>query len=70
MKRHQAVAASLSLALLCPVLATAQLDPRLAAGLRWRCIGPFRGGRTVAAVGIPGQRHEFLIGVNHGINGI
>ena len=31
-----------------------------------RCIGPYRGGRTVAAVGIPGERHEFLIGVNHG----
>ena len=46
--------------------AHAQLDERVMAGLRWRCIGPFRGGRTVAAVGIPGERHEFLIGVNHG----
>jgi photosystem II stability/assembly factor-like uncharacterized protein len=60
------IAASLSLGLLLPPTAQAQLDARVTAGLRWRCIGPFRGGRTVAAVGIPGQRHEFLIGVNHG----
>lgn len=44
----------------------AQVDERVFQDLRWRCIGPFRGGRTVAAVGVPGQRHEFLIGVNHG----
>jgi len=24
--------------------------------LRWRMIGPFRGGRTVAATGVPGSR--------------
>lgn len=34
--------------------------------LKWRCIGPHRGGRTVGAVGIPGKDNEFLIGVNHG----
>src|SRR5260221_14797037 len=60
------VAASLSLGSLLPATAHAQLDARVTAGLRWRCIGPFRGGRTVAAVGIPGQHHQFLIGVNHG----
>ncbi|MCE9626538.1 MAG: glycoside hydrolase, partial [Candidatus Eisenbacteria bacterium] len=47
-------------------LAHAQVDERAWQDLRWRCIGPFRGGRTVAAVGVPGERHEFLIGVNHG----
>jgi photosystem II stability/assembly factor-like uncharacterized protein len=48
-------------------LARAQaLEPQVLSGLRWRCIGPFRGGRTVAALGVPGQRHEFLIGVNNG----
>lgn len=34
--------------------------------LHWRCIGPFRGGRTVAAVGIPGRPHHYYIGVNNG----
>lgn len=49
-----------------PLVVHAQTDARVMDGLRWRCIGPFRGGRTVAAVGVAGQRHEFLIGVNHG----
>lgn len=42
------------------------VDPSLLAPLRWRCIGPFRGGRTVAAVGVPQQRGLFYIGVNNG----
>jgi photosystem II stability/assembly factor-like uncharacterized protein len=41
-------------------------DPSLFGGLRWRCIGPHRGGRTVGAVGVPGQRGVFYIGVNDG----
>ncbi len=31
------------------------VDPALLNGLRWRCIGPFRGGRTVAACGVPSK---------------
>ena len=54
------------LLLVVPVSVHAQLDARVMAGLRWRCIGPYRGGRTVAAVGVPGERHHFLMGVNHG----
>jgi photosystem II stability/assembly factor-like uncharacterized protein len=34
--------------------------------LRWRCIGPHRGGRTVGAVGAPQQPGTFYIGVNNG----
>ena len=41
-------------------------DPRLFAELRWRCIGPFRGGRTVAGAGIPSRPNVFFIGVNNG----
>src|SRR5713226_357722 len=41
-------------------------DSSLYAGLRWRMIGPFRGGRTVAAAGIPAQPNVFYIGVNNG----
>jgi photosystem II stability/assembly factor-like uncharacterized protein len=44
----------------------AQVDPALFGDLRWRHIGPFRGGRTVAAVGIPSQPNVFYIGVNNG----
>jgi photosystem II stability/assembly factor-like uncharacterized protein len=42
------------------------LDPGLLSTLRWRLIGPFRGGRTVAAVGVPGQPDVFYVGVNNG----
>jgi photosystem II stability/assembly factor-like uncharacterized protein len=46
--------------------AGAGLDPGLLSNLRWRLIGPFRGGRTVAAVGVPGQPDVFYMGVNDG----
>lgn len=44
----------------------AQVDPARFGEMRWRHIGPFRGGRTVAAVGIPSQPNVFFIGVNNG----
>lgn len=44
----------------------ADIDSRNYQELRWRCIGPFRGGRTVGATGIPGHPNEFLIGVCNG----
>src|SRR5437868_15458266 len=43
-----------------------QLTPKLYDSMRWRMIGPFRGGRTVGAVGVPGQPNVFYIGVNNG----
>src|SRR5438094_10408254 len=43
-----------------------QLDPNHFAEMRWRMIGPFRGGRTVAGVGVRGQPNVFYIGVNNG----
>ena len=39
---------------------------RLFSEMRWRCIGPFRGGRTVGATGVRGQPNVFYIGVNNG----
>jgi photosystem II stability/assembly factor-like uncharacterized protein len=41
-------------------------DPALYAPLKWRCIGPFRGGRTVGATGVPGRPNLFYVGVNNG----
>src|SRR5437667_12086971 len=52
--------------LLVAVALGAQVDPALYAGLRWRHIGPFRGGRTVGAAGVPQQPNVFYIGVNNG----
>lgn len=43
-------------------------DPRLFAEMRWRCIGPFRGGRTVAISGVPHQPNVFyMAAVNGGV---
>src|SRR5947208_7472465 len=42
------------------------IDSSLYAPLQWRCIGPFRGGRTVGATGVPGKPNVFYIGVNNG----
>lgn len=42
------------------------LPSRLYQEMRWRMIGPFRGGRTVGAAGIPDQPNVFYIGVNNG----
>jgi photosystem II stability/assembly factor-like uncharacterized protein len=57
-----------SLCLLClPALSIAQApDSTVFHELHYRMIGPFRGGRTVAAVGIPDQPNVFYIGVNNG----
>ena len=39
-----------------------QLDPMLTAGLRWRSIGPPRGGRSIAASGVKGRPTEAYFG--------
>ena len=43
-----------------------QVSPSTLSGLRWRMVGPFRGGRTIGAVGVPQQPNVFYIGVNNG----
>jgi photosystem II stability/assembly factor-like uncharacterized protein len=46
----------------------AGINPALFQELHWRNIGPFRGGRTKAAAGIPSQPNVFYIGaVNGGV---
>ena len=42
------------------------IDTSLFANLRWRMIGPHRGGRTVGGCGVPQQPNVFYIGVNNG----
>lgn len=34
--------------------------------MKWRCIGPFRGGRTIGACGVIGHPNVFYMGVNDG----
>jgi photosystem II stability/assembly factor-like uncharacterized protein len=44
------------------------LSSNLYSGLRWRLLGPFRGGRVAAATGVPGRPNEFYFGsVNGGV---
>jgi photosystem II stability/assembly factor-like uncharacterized protein len=46
----------------------ATVPASLYSGLRWRMLGPFRGGRVAAATGVPGRPHEFYFGaVNGGV---
>jgi photosystem II stability/assembly factor-like uncharacterized protein len=52
--------------MLTPLLIGEPIDTKLYAGLRWRCIGPHRAGRTVGASGVPGKPNVFYIGVNNG----
>ena len=52
--------------LISAALASAQPPVSFDSALRWRMIGPFRGGRTVAASGIPADPATYYIGVNNG----
>src|SRR6478609_3445384 len=58
------------LLLLCSLLAlqsfAQSVEPSLYNSMKWRMIGPHRGGRTVGAVGVPQQPNVFYIGVNNG----
>src|SRR6185295_5906673 len=48
--------------------AAVSFDPALFREFAWRNIGPFRGGRTKAAAGIPSQPSVFYVGaVNGGV---
>ncbi|HEU5452645.1 MAG TPA: glycoside hydrolase, partial [Terriglobales bacterium] len=45
-----------------------QITPQLYGGMKWRGIGPYRGGRTKAGVGVPSQPNVFYIAaVNGGV---
>src|SRR5580704_8391526 len=64
-------AAVLALAASMPLLAqapagSAAIDSSLYQGLHWRGIGPYRGGRSVAVVGVPGEPYTFYFGASAG----
>src|SRR5215207_7349472 len=44
----------------------AQVDTSLFAGLRWRSIGPSRGGRSQAVAGSAARPHEYYFGATGG----
>src|SRR4249920_3130466 len=50
------------------VYAQAGMSPSLYSGLKWRMLGPFRGGRVDAVSGVPGKPNVFYMGaVNGGV---
>ena len=60
-----ASAPSLAFILLMPCLASAagsDINPALLQGMKWRQIGPFRGGRVVAVSGVPGDPSTWYFG--------
>ena len=63
--------AFLLLTILLPILPTnvavaESVPPELMNGLKWRMIGPFRGGRAVAVAGVPGDSATFYFGSVNG----
>ena len=49
-----------------PATSAQSVNPELFQGMRWRMIGPFRGGRTIAITGIPGKPNVFYMAPNNG----
>ena len=57
-----------SLVLAAAPLRALDVDPTPFRELRWRSIGPFRGGRVLAVAGVPGEPQHFYFGsVNGGV---
>ncbi len=46
--------------------ATVKFDQQLYEGLKWRSIGPFRGGRSAAVTSVPGKANLFYFGATGG----
>src|ERR1039458_210657 len=66
-KRRPSMRFSIALLLASTALA-ATVDSTLFSELKWRTIGPFRGGRTKALAGVPAQPNVFYIApVNGGV---
>src|SRR5258708_5599217 len=55
-----------ALALLETLTAADPIDPALFGALKWRSIGPYRGGRALAPAGIPGDPDTFYFGAAAG----
>ncbi|HMQ50111.1 MAG TPA: glycosyl hydrolase [Saprospiraceae bacterium] len=69
MKKHLLLALGLVwLSLLSSLSIHAQTayDPALFDAVEWRCIGPFRGGRSCAVTGVPGKPNLFYFGSTGG----
>jgi photosystem II stability/assembly factor-like uncharacterized protein len=57
---------SMLVLLCCNIVFAQPYESGLFNSMQWRMIGPYRGGRTVGAVGVPQQPNVFYMGVNNG----
>ena len=65
---HRSIIIALFLLLLAAAAIAQSVPSELVKGLKWRLIGPSRGGRVVAVTGVPGDSTNFYFGaVNGGI---
>src|SRR5574341_2070892 len=48
--------------LLCAAAGAQQYDQKLFSGMKWRLVGPFRGGRVLAVTGVVGQPNTYYFG--------
>src|SRR5262249_53840547 len=60
------VAAFIGLFLLAINAKAQQVDPKTYGGMKWRLIGPFRGGRVLAVTGVPSQPNTYYFGATGG----
>jgi photosystem II stability/assembly factor-like uncharacterized protein len=65
-RSYQSVLALLLLSVAASLAIAQPFDAKYLAGMRWRSIGPYRGGRTRAAAGVPTQPNVFYMGVCNG----
>jgi photosystem II stability/assembly factor-like uncharacterized protein len=66
-KLHRRAPALLLLVPACSLLvalatSAQQIDPKTYAGMKWRLIGPFRGGRSITVAGVPSQPNTYYFG--------
>ena len=54
--------AVLLLMLVVPALCAQTYNPALFSGMKWRGIGPYRGGRVLAVTGVPGEPGVYYFG--------
>ena len=69
LKKHVLIALSFAILVVTNLtlqLPAQQLDTSILKEMKWRNVGPFRGGRTRAVCGVPSQPNVFYIGVVNG----
>ncbi|HYL01099.1 MAG TPA: hypothetical protein VEU78_07885 [Steroidobacteraceae bacterium] len=62
LQRCAVILSGCALALSATLAAADPVDPALFGTLKWRSIGPYRGGRALAVAGIPGNPNTFYFG--------